>query len=73
MTRAEVVNRRIAEAPQSCQKSLRKAFFGSASPRQAIKAMCLACVGYERESIKNCTGWSCPLWRYRPFQDRSQP
>jgi hypothetical protein len=69
MTRQERVSRVVAEAPQSCQKALREAFSGSASPRKAIKAMCLACVGFDRVAIKNCTGYSCPLYLYRPFQD----
>lgn len=69
MTRDQIVNRRVAEAPQSCQKALREAFSGSASPRQAIKALCLVCVGFDRMAIANCTGWSCPAWKYRPFQD----
>ena len=69
MTRDERVARVIADAPTSSQKSLREAFSGSASPRAAIKAMCLTCVGYERDSVRNCTGWSCPLWKYRPYQE----
>ena len=58
----------IADAPESVKKLLSRAFSGSASPRAAIKAQCLVCVGYERDSIRNCTGYSCPLWKYRPFQ-----
>lgn len=58
----------VAAAPSSAQNTLTRAFSGDASPRQAIKAMCLTCVGYERSAITNCTGWSCPLWAYRPFQ-----
>jgi hypothetical protein len=68
LTRSEVVERRIAEAPESVRGTLRRAFFGSASPRQAIKAMCLSCTGFDRAEVANCTGYSCPLWRYRPFQ-----
>lgn len=67
--REERVAKMIAEAPPSSRKTLREAFFGSASPRAAIKAMCLSCVGYDRSSITNCTGWSCPLWKYRPYQE----
>lgn len=59
----------ISEAPESAKGSLTRAFSGAASPRAAIKAQCLVCMGYERESIRNCTGYSCPLWQYRPFQD----
>lgn len=68
MSREQTTAKRISEAPQSCQNTLARAFSGSASPRQAIKAMCLACVGYERKSIENCSGWSCPLWKHRPYQ-----
>lgn len=63
------VSKMISEAPESVRATLSQAFSGSASPRKAIKAMCLSCVGYDRNSVKNCTGWSCPLWKYRPFQD----
>jgi hypothetical protein len=59
----------IKDAPESVKGTLTQAFSGSASPRKAIKAQCLVCVGYDRNSIKNCTGYSCPLWMYRPFQE----
>ena len=67
--REKRVERALEQAPESAKNTLREAFSGSASPRKAIKAMCLACVGFEREQIKNCTGFSCPLWKYRPFQE----
>ena len=66
--RQKRVDRVVSEAPASCQKLLTRAFSGVSSPRQAIKAQCLTCTGYDRETIKNCTGYSCPLWAYRPFQ-----
>lgn len=69
MTRDEKVIQVVSEAPESAKKALTQAFSGSASPRAAIKAQCLSCMGYDRESIKNCSGWSCPLWKYRPFQE----
>jgi len=67
-TRQAVVALTISEAPESCQNVLRQAFSGAASPRKAIKAMCLACTGFDRQEVANCTGYSCPLWTYRPFQ-----
>jgi len=67
-TRESRIEKTISEAPTSVKKILRIAFSGAASPRAAIKAQCLSCVGYDRESVRNCTGWSCPLWKYRPFQ-----
>jgi hypothetical protein len=61
----------ISEASESAKNTLREAFSGYASPRKAIKAMCLTCVGYDRQEIKNCSAHGCPLWKYRPFQERA--
>jgi hypothetical protein len=69
MTRAERVAKMIAEAPERTCGILRRAFDGTASPRDAIKAQCLACVGYDRQEVTNCTGYTCPLWMYRPYQN----
>jgi hypothetical protein len=66
--RKQRYERAISEAPESVKNTLREAFSGSASPRKAIKAMCLSCVGYDRKAIRDCTGYSCPLWAYRPYQ-----
>ncbi len=67
-TRDEVVKKRIAEAGPLYRITMEKAYAGDCSPRQAIKAQCLICVGYERDSITHCTGFSCPLWAFRPYQ-----
>ena len=67
-TREAQVAKILANTPQASQNTLARAFSGAASPRMAIKAQCLQCVGFERNSVKNCTGYSCPLWAYRPFQ-----
>jgi hypothetical protein len=61
-------DRQIRTAPVSCQGILRRAIRGTASKRDAIKAMCLECIGFERRAIRECTGYACPLWRYRPYQ-----
>ena len=68
MERPERIAKVVSEAPESARGALQGAFSGSASPRAAIKAMCLTCTGYDRETVRNCTGYSCPLWAYRPFQ-----
>jgi hypothetical protein len=63
---------RVAEmlraAPVSARGILSRAFAGEASPRDAIRAQCLACVGYQRDQVAGCTWYSCPLWFYRPYQ-----
>lgn len=62
------VSKAVETAPESAKNTLREAFSGAASPRKAIKAMCLTCVGFQRDAVRDCTGYSCPLWKYRPFQ-----
>jgi hypothetical protein len=68
MTRDETVSKRIAEAGDLYRPLMRKAYAGDCSPRQAIKAQCLICVGYDRDSITHCSGYSCPLHSFRPYQ-----
>lgn len=47
---------------------------GEASYRQAIKAKCQECLGWEDavRGIRNCTARTCPLWPYRPYQEKTQ-
>lgn len=68
MTRDEVVTKRISEAGPLYKAIMVKAYAGEGSPRQAIKAQCLSCVGYDREAVTHCSGFSCPLWAFRPYQ-----
>lgn len=48
--------------------AVQKAFDGTASPRGAIKANCLQCVGYVRDYVRTCRIFECPLYEYRPYQ-----
>ncbi len=66
--REKRVEAAVSQAPESAKNTLREAFSGSASPRKAIKAMCLTCVGFERAAVRDCSAFACPLWKYRPFQ-----
>ena len=59
---------RLATAPESAKGHFVAAWAGKCSPRRAIKAQCLDCVGFDRQAIADCTGWACPLWNFRPFQ-----
>lgn len=67
-TRDEVTAKMLGTAPVSARSTLERAFAGSASPRAAIKAKCLECLNFDRAAIRVCSGYSCPLWRYRPYQ-----
>ena len=62
----------IAEAPASVRGILKRAFDGTGGRKNAVQAMCLACTGYDRETVRTCTGWSCPLWKWRPFQSSAE-
>lgn len=70
MTRDNQIKQQIAQAGQLYKPVMLKAYKGTASPRSAIKAQCLICTGYDRGTITQCTGFSCPLWAYRPYQKR---
>ena len=70
MNREERINKAIAEACTLHRTIMQKAYNGTAAPRSAIKSLCLACVGYERLMVTHCTGFSCPLWAYRPYQNK---
>ncbi len=60
--------------PKLFKNLVEKAFTGSVSPRRAIKAKCLDCVGYEQpfEEIANCTSQSCAPVPYRPYQEKGK-
>lgn len=58
-----------SSVPASARKLVARAFTGSLSPRQAIKAKCLDCSGYQRAEVTHCTVILCPLHRYRPYQE----
>ena len=47
---------------------VQRAFGGAASPRQAIKAKCLDCCGYQRDEVRHCQVVLCPLHAHRPYQ-----
>lgn len=60
--------------PKNCQGLYERVMKGEASPRQAIKANCQYCVGYELavERIRNCGISKCPSWPYRPYQTENE-
>ena len=64
--------RRLEACPPSCKRLLASCWSKNASPRQAIKAFCTECVGYDRAAVAACTAYECPLWQYRPYQQRSK-
>lgn len=45
-----------------------KAFGQACSPRQAIKAKCLDCSGFDREEVRVCRVTVCPFWPWSPYR-----
>lgn len=52
--------------PSSYIRNYEKAMLGK-SRKEAIKAKCLDCAGWQREEIKNCPIDTCPLFYFRPY------
>lgn len=65
--RRPFVERRLSQMPNHCRNTYLRAI-GGRSPRAAIKAFCLECVGWQRAEVVRCTAPACPLWSYRPFR-----
>ena len=67
-TRRSAVAKRAEGIPSLYRAGYVKAAAGLASPREAIKAHCLECVGWIRAEVTACTAVACPLFAYRPFR-----
>jgi len=60
---------RASQIPQRYTGGYLRAVSGKGRPKDAIKAFCLECVGWQRAEVTQCTALGCPLYTYRPFQD----
>ncbi|KKL07231.1 hypothetical protein LCGC14_2588050, partial [marine sediment metagenome] len=52
--------------PRIYRKNYLAAVEGRATPRNAIKAFCLECMGWQRNEVSGCSTIDCPLNLYRP-------
>ena len=66
-TRRASIEEMLLEIPISARRNYLRAAVGKAPPRNAIKAFCLQCAGWDRNEIRRCTAVACPLYSYRPF------
>lgn len=60
----------ISEDAPSKLGLFRIVYSGKSTPRQAIKAHCLECMGFEVLAIRECTSSQCGLWGKRPYQEK---
>ena len=63
----ERIAKRRSDMPKIYRGIYDKAMFGN-SLRAAINAQCLDCVMDQREEVRLCPSYPCPLWPYRPYQ-----
>ena len=64
--------RRIAWVQENAPSKVtpfKRAYSGT-SPSAGIKAQCLDCAGCDMQIIRECTADGCPLWVYRPYQEK---
>jgi hypothetical protein len=72
---AKIDQRRVEKLnrlPESSRLLWTRCWSGKASPRQAIKAFCQECIGFERAAITDCRSFDCPLWNLRPYQPKPE-
>lgn len=63
----EIIDEYCRKLPQIYQATYRKAMEGN-SRQAAIYSKCLECMNWQREEVRNCNIYHCPLWPYRPYQ-----
>lgn len=67
---------RIAQGLPAFKNPIERAKENPESLRMAITAKCYECVGMDgdpnfRETIRTCTGYSCPLYPVRPYSKKA--
>ena len=74
MSRSKKVEEYAQNVPEARRSLFRSASTGAVSPRQAIKAHCQQCQGYDNVvlNVRTCESSTCPLWSYRPYQGASK-
>jgi hypothetical protein len=62
------IQQRRLNFPAKYRKLYDRVASGAASPRTAIKLMCIECLGGSAGEIAGCTDVACPLFMYRPYK-----
>lgn len=68
-----IVAKRRADMPPKYRKLYDRCTSGEASPREAIKAQCLECWGWDKRETEQCDNVACPLYELRPYQESQKP
>jgi hypothetical protein len=69
-----VIKTRLAEIQKHTPK-LHPLFFrvyaGQTGLIEAVKAKCLNCCCLQIDKVRNCRVFACPIWDFRPFQQKN--
>lgn len=63
----EIRAEQMSSLPATVKGFYEKAFLRSKA--NAVKAKCLECTCNQREEIKRCNIFTCPLYEVRPYQN----
>ena len=69
-TQQEQIEQRLKQMPDIHRANYKKAMRGK-SKKAAIKAFCLECVQWQKEDVRLCSDLACPLYPYRPYENRA--
>ena len=65
---SSAIEKRLKDTPESLQMLFRSVYSLGQTRNQAIKAMCVECMGMDKVAAKECGSRLCPLWKFRPYQ-----
>ena len=65
-TPMEKIAKRRSDIPTAYRGTYDRAMSGN-SRQAAMHAFCLECMGWQREEVRVCTSYACPLFPYRPY------
>lgn len=58
------------KVPLSAQRLFLDVFVGKSTQKKRIKLKCLDCSAWQKEEIKDCPVYTCPLHEIRPYQNK---
>lgn len=56
--------------PDRYKKIYVRASMGKSTRSDAIKAKCLDCSAWNKEEIRHCKVYTCPLHKFRPYKEK---
>jgi len=64
----------LAAIPKGFQWLFYQVYAGKIkSPTKAIRAKCIDCSCWQRDEVEKCMAVTCPLYDFRPYQEKDKP